>query len=142
MRIRNPVSILKNRYQELINFVNPRSGYKLMMVSWAGMIGTVSGMNEKGLTVTINAAKSEIPTSSATPISILAREILQYAKNIDEALAIANKRKTFVSESIMIGSVEDHRVATIEKTPSKMALFSSPDSDYIICANHYQGKAF
>ena len=127
---------------KLINFVKPKDGYKLMMVSWAGMIGTVSGMNEKGLTVTINASKSEIPTSAATPISILAREILQYAKNIDEALAIAKKRKTFVSESLLIGSQEDNRTATIEKTPSKTELFNSPNSDYIICANHYQGKAF
>jgi isopenicillin-N N-acyltransferase-like protein len=127
---------------KLINFIKPTTGYKLMMVSWAGMIGTVSGMNEKGLTVTINASKSEIPTSAATPISILAREILQYAKNIDEAFAIAKKRKTFVSESILIGSSIDNRTATIEKTPSKTELFNPTNTDYIICANHYQGKAF
>ena len=127
---------------KLINFVKPKDGYKLMMVSWAGMIGTVSGMNEKGLTVTINASKSEIPTGAATPISILAREILQYSKNIDEAFAIAKEHKTFVSESILIGSLADNRTATIEKTPSKTELFNSPNSDYIICANHYQGKAF
>lgn len=127
---------------KLINFVKPKEGYKLMMISWAGMIGTVSGMNEKGLTVTINASKSEIPTAAATPISILAREILQYAKNIDEAYAIAQKRKTFVSESILIGSLADNRTATIEKTPSKTELYTSENSDYIICANHYQGKAF
>lgn len=127
---------------KLINFVKPAQGYKFMMVSWAGMIGAVSGMNEKGLTVTINASKSEIPTSAATPISIVAREILQYAKNIDEAFAIAKKRKTFVSESILVGSAMDNRTATIEKTPSKTELFESPATDYIICANHYQGKAF
>ncbi|MFL5764222.1 MAG: C45 family autoproteolytic acyltransferase/hydrolase [Bacteroidia bacterium] len=127
---------------KLINFVKPDSGYKLMMVSWAGMIGTVSGMNEKGLTVTINASKSEIPTSAATPISILAREILQYSKNIDEALAIAKKRKTFVSESIMIGSLEDDRTATIEKTPSRTEMYYSEYPDHIICANHYQGEAY
>ena len=127
---------------KLINFVKPKTGYKLMMVSWAGMIGTVSGMNEKGLTVTINASKSEIPTGAATPISLVAREILQYAKNIDEAFAIAQKRKTFVSESILIGSLEDNKTATIEKTPSKTELFISPNPDYIICANHYQGESF
>ncbi|HEY0031463.1 MAG TPA: C45 family autoproteolytic acyltransferase/hydrolase [Bacteroidia bacterium] len=127
---------------KLINFVKPKEGYKLMMISWAGMIGTVSGMNERGLTVTINASKSEIPTGAATPISILAREILQYAKNIDEAYAIAQKRKTFVSESILIGSLADNKTATIEKTPSKTKLFNSPYSDYIICANHYQSKSF
>ncbi len=127
---------------KLINFIKPSTGYKLMMVSWAGMIGTVSGMNEKGLTVTINASKSEIPTGAATPISLVAREILQYAKNIEEAYAIAQKRKTFVSESILIGSLEDNETATIEKTPSKTELFKAPKPNYIICANHYQGESF
>jgi hypothetical protein len=126
---------------KLINFVKPEQGYKFMMVSWAGMIGAVSGMNEKGLTVTLNASKSEIPTAAATPISLVAREILQYAKNINEALEIAQKRKTFVSESLLIGSAEDGKTATIEKTPSRTELLE-PEKDYIICANHYQGKAF
>ena len=30
---------------KLIDFVKPTKGYKFMMVSWAGMIGAVSGMN-------------------------------------------------------------------------------------------------
>lgn len=127
---------------KLVNFVNPAKGYKFMMVSWAGMIGTVSGMNMKGLTVTINASKSEIPSSAATPISLVAREILQYAKNIDEAYAIAKKRKVFVSESILIGSVADKRTAIIEITPSVTELFESPVPGSIICSNHYQGSIF
>jgi len=101
----------------------------------------MSGMNEKGLTVTINAAKSAVPTSSATPISILTREILQYASTIDEALAIANRHKTFVSESILIGSAIDGRAAVIEKSPEKTALFTT-DSSFIISTNHYQSDAF
>jgi hypothetical protein len=127
---------------KLINFIHPKNGYKLMMVSWAGMIGTVSGMNEKGLTVTINAAKSEIPSSAATPISLVAREILQYAQTIDEAFQIAKKRKTFVSESILIGSLNDKRSATIEKTPSVTRLYDPNNNESIICANHYQGIDF
>jgi isopenicillin-N N-acyltransferase-like protein len=127
---------------KLINFIKPRNGYKLMMISWAGMIGTVSGMNEKGLTVTINAARSEIPTSAATPISLVAREILQYAKNIDEALIIAKKRKIFVSESILIGSLLDNQTAIIEKTPYRTELYAPEFINSIICSNHYQSDAF
>ncbi|MFH1321641.1 MAG: C45 family peptidase [Bacteroidota bacterium] len=126
---------------KIIYFYNPEKGYKFMMVSWAGMIGAVSGMNEKGLTVTLNAARSEIPESAATPISIVAREILQFAKNIDEAASIAAKRKTFVSESIMIGSFKDNKTVIIEKSPHKTGLFS-PKNNFIICTNHFQGDAF
>lgn len=122
---------------KIVAFINPTEGFKFMMVTWGGMVGVVSGMNEKGLTVTLNAAKSEVPMSSATPISIVAREILQYAKNINEAYNIASKRKTFVSESIMIGSLEDNKTFIIEKTPSETALYYTND-DYIICTNHFQ----
>jgi isopenicillin-N N-acyltransferase like protein len=126
---------------KIVCFYNPSTGHRFMMVSWADMIGVVSGMNDKGLTVTINAAKSSIPRQASTPVTILAREILQYAENIDEAYAIALKRKLFVSESILIGSVNDGKSAIIEKSPDKIDIVY-PDTCQIICSNHYQGKAF
>ncbi|MBS1609570.1 MAG: peptidase C45, partial [Bacteroidetes bacterium] len=122
---------------KIVLFENPASGYKFMSVTWGGFIGVVSGMNEKGLTVTINAAKSSIPSGSATPVSIVAREILQYSKNINEALTIAKKRKMFVSESFLVGSAEDHKAVIIEKTPDSLDVYD-PQQDHIICANHFQ----
>lgn len=131
----------KFAHNKLVSFYQPEQGYKFASVGWPGMIGVLSGMNETGLTVTINAAKSDMPTASATPISILTREILQYASTIDEAYAIALKRKTFVSESILIGSARDGRAAIIEKSPEKTALFTS-GGNQIICTNHYQSETF
>jgi hypothetical protein len=126
---------------KIVYFCNPKQGNKFAMITWAGFMGCVSGMNEKGITVTINAAKSDVPTGAKTPISILAREILQYANNIDEAYAIAKKRKTFVCETLMIGSAPDHKTALIEKSISKTVLFNS-DTNFILCANHYQSDSF
>lgn len=126
---------------KLVSFYQPEQGYKFASIGWPGMIGVLSGMNETGLTVTINAAKSTMPTASATPISILTREILQYASTIDEAYAIALKRKTFVSESILVGSARDRKAAIIEKSPEKTALFTG-SGNQIICTNHYQSDAF
>jgi predicted choloylglycine hydrolase len=122
---------------KVVMFFNPDKGHKFMIVSWASMIGATSGMNDQGLTVTLNAAKSEIPFSAATPVSLVAREILQYASNIEEAFEIAKKRKMFVSESLFIGSAKDHKTITIEKSPDNQALLIS-HNDYIICSNHFQ----
>ncbi|SHG50355.1 C45 family autoproteolytic acyltransferase/hydolase [Flavobacterium defluvii] len=127
---------------KIIAFINPKEGYKFMMVTWPGMIGAVSGMNQQGLTVTINASKSKIPLIAKTPISILTREILQHAKNIDEATAIAKKRKVFVSESIMVGSANDNKAILIEVSPKKMDVYDVSNNDQLICSNHFQGDAF
>ncbi|HSZ33680.1 MAG TPA: carcinine hydrolase/isopenicillin-N N-acyltransferase family protein, partial [Puia sp.] len=60
-------------------------------------------------------------------------------ENISEALAIAKKRKMFVSESFLIGSAEDGKAVIIEKTPDSVGLYD-PGKNEIICANHFQSK--
>jgi predicted choloylglycine hydrolase len=127
---------------KIVAFINPKEGNKFMMVTWPGMIGAVSGMNEEGLTVTINAGKSKIPMIAKTPISILTREILQHATNIEEAIAIAKKREVFVSESIMVGSARDNKAILIEVSPKKMDVYEVPNSDQLICSNHFQSDTF
>lgn len=126
---------------KLVSFVRPASGYRYVSVGWPGMIGVVSGMNEKGLTLTINAAKGSIPTRAAMPISLLARHILQYAATVEEAYRIADTCQTFVSESLLIGQADGRCAAIIEKTPKKQALYSVAKAP-LICTNHYQSEAF
>lgn len=126
---------------KLVTFCYPEKGYRFASVGWAGMSGVLSGMNEKGVTVTLNAAKSVPPGASKTPVSIIAREILQYAANIDEAYTIALKMDAFVSESLLIGSAEDGKAAIIEKSPKSTILYS-PEGNKIISTNHYQSPEF
>lgn len=129
--------------EKMVAFFNPDEGYKHAIVTWAGMVGAVSGMNEKGLTVTINAGKSSIPMKAKTPISLLSREILQYASNLEEAIEIAQKREVFVSESIMVGSAEDKFAILIEVSPKKFGVYRLESSaDLLVCSNHFQSETY
>jgi isopenicillin-N N-acyltransferase-like protein len=127
---------------KMVAFYAPDKGHKFAFVTWGGFTGVVSGMNDKGLTVTINAARSDIPWGgSATPVSLVAREVLQYAGNIKEAVEIARRRTMFVSESFLIGSAADKKAIIIEKTPKELHIYD-PQQDNIQCTNHYQAKEF
>lgn len=128
--------------EKVIAFVKPDKGYPFMSVAWAGMIGNLSGMNTKGITVTINAGKSDMPLVAKTPISILSREILQYAATIDEAVAIARKREVFVSESIMVGSATDGLAVLIEVSPNKFGVYEVQNTSQLVCSNHFQSAAY
>jgi isopenicillin-N N-acyltransferase like protein len=123
---------------KIIAFYRPTEGHKFMMVTFGGMTGVLSGMNDQGLTVTINAAKSDAPTASATPVTLVTREILQYASTIQEAYNIVAKRKMFVSESFLIGSAKDGSAAIIEKTPEAVELVEARNN-YILSTNHFLG---
>ncbi|MDA3615212.1 C45 family autoproteolytic acyltransferase/hydolase [Polluticaenibacter yanchengensis] len=127
---------------KIIAFIKPDSGYGLMMVTWPGMVGVVSGMNERGLTITMNAGKSKIPLVAKTPISIVARTILQYAGTIEEAVTIARRFKVFVSESLMVSSSKDRKAVLIEMSPKNFGVYDVPGSDELICTNHFQSSAY
>ncbi len=129
--------------EKIVAFIDPDNGYRHAVVTWPGMVGAVSGMNEAGLTVTINAGKSDIPFKAKTPIALLTREILQYAATIADAVRIAKTREVFVSESIMVGSAADNKAVIIEVSPKKFGVHDvQQDSDLVVCANHFQSQAY
>ena len=127
---------------KIISFVKPNSGIPFMTVTWGGMIGAASAMNVNGLTVTLNAGKSDMPLIAKTPISLLAREIIQYASTIKEAIAIAKKSSVFVSESIMIGSAVDNKAILIEISPKNLGVYDVENTNQLICSNHFQSDAY
>ncbi len=125
---------------KIIAFYKPNLGHSLCFITWGGLVGVVSGMNDQGLVVTLNAANSDIPTSAKTPVSLLARNILQHASNIEEALAIIEKTDVFVAESFLIGSAKDNQTVVIEKAIDKTGLYKTT-TNQLILTNHFQSDS-
>lgn len=128
--------------QKIIAFINPDYGHPYVSVTWGGFTGVTSGMNLEGLTVTINASKSKIPLIAKTPISLLSKEILQYASTIEEAITIAKKREVFVSETIMVGSAKDGKAVLIEVAPKNFGVYDVENTNQLVCSNHFQSEAY
>ncbi len=115
----------------------PDGGIPFISLSWAGMAGVVSGMNRAGMSVTVNGAPSSLPRDTATPVAMVARDILQRAHNLNEALELLRNAKVFVSTLWLVGSRADGKFLVVEKTPD-VTHVREPESDSIICANHFQ----
>jgi hypothetical protein len=115
----------------------PDNGIPFISLSWAGMAGVVSGMNRVGVSVTVNGAPSSLPRETATPVAIVARDILQKAHNLNESLDILRGAKVFVSTLWLIGSKNDSKFIVVEKTPDATHVREA-EGDYIICANHFE----
>jgi hypothetical protein len=101
------------------------------------MAGVVSGMNRVGVSVTVNGAPSSLPRETATPVAIVARDILQHAHNLSETMEILRRAKVFVSTLWLIGSKSDSKFIVVEKTPDATHV-REPEADSIVCANHFE----
>lgn len=126
---------------KIVEFIQPKIGYNYASVTWPGMVGVVSGMNEKGLTITLNAGRSSIPLRGKTPVSIVARSILQHAANLSEAVALAQQFEVFVAESFLIGSAADNKAIVIEMSPNKFDVYEQHNGK-LICTNHFQSVTY
>jgi len=121
----------------VVEMVEPDNKIPFISVSWAGMAGVVSGMNRAGVSVTLNGAPSKLPNTTATPVAIVAREILERAHNLNEALKILTDAKVFVSTIWLVGSRADGKFVVVEKTPA-VTNVREPAGDSIICPNHFE----
>ena len=121
----------------VVEMFEPDGGIPFISLSWAGMKGAVSGMNRAGVSVTINGAPSKLPDTIGTPVAIVAREVLQNAHNLNEALKIVRDANVFVSTIWLIGSRADGKFVVVEKTPALMNVREA-EGDSIVCPNHFE----
>lgn len=127
----------------IVIICEPTNGIPFISLSWAGMAGCVSGMNRAGVSITVNGAPSHLPADGAEPTCLVAREVLEHAHNLAEAVKIIRQSHTFVSAMFLVGSRADGKFIVAEKTPKKMAIREpGKGADTLVCANHYLTPEF
>lgn len=101
----------------------PDNGYRYLSIGFVGLIGSVSGINEHGISLTEIGSETADKTRAGMPMPLMLESILANAKNLDEALEIMRKSPGSGGYNFLVGSAKERRGAVVEKTANKTAVF-------------------
>ena len=119
---------------KIVLAVRPTNGFGFVAVTWSGMAGVVSGINEKGLAIVINAGASSDYRRVGTPTTLLTRRALEQAATIDQAVGVLTSAPPFITDILGLAD-RTGRVAVLELTPRRFAVRTS---DIVLATNHLE----
>jgi len=125
-----------SRYQHLAIY-NPERGYRFAVHNYPAFVGTMSGMNEKGLVISSNysmALKEELAINGL-PYMFMLRNVLQNAATIDEALEIIKNTPRTIGLTLLLADGKTPQAVVVEITANRMQVRTQ--EDYIYAANRF-----
>ncbi len=107
--------------EKIMKWVYPDTGYAYVSVIWAGMVGAVTGVNEKGVYISLNAAGTSDFRRLGTPSTLVIAKALQFAKNKEEARKIIEEAEMFITDIFVVADNQSNVLYRIEKTPKRVS---------------------
>jgi isopenicillin-N N-acyltransferase-like protein len=117
---------------------HPKDRYKFAAVTWPGLIGVLSGMNEHGLTLANMEVTRNMGFPKAMPYMLLYRTVLEQCKTVDEAIDLLEKTPRQTANNLMLMDASGQR-AVVEITPEKIIVRKAPEDQPLISTNHHRG---
>jgi hypothetical protein len=126
---------------KVVYTVRVDGGIPFVSVAWGGMAGAVTGLNDAGLWVSINAAATDGQAFVGRPIVMTVRRILERCHTIDEALAEVRDNPVFVSNGVLLASGPEKRVVVAEVGPRGFGVREMRD-DALVLTNHFLSEVW
>jgi isopenicillin-N N-acyltransferase like protein len=126
--------------EKAVIFEHPDGKIPFASVAWVGFAGVVTGINAQGVYISINAARTDDKAAIGTPVAFLARQVLEEAHNLDEAITILKHAKTMVSDAFLVGDGKLQLAVVVEKSPTRFAVRRGKDGVWV--ANHFLAQEF
>ncbi|MBW2258688.1 MAG: tetratricopeptide repeat protein, partial [Deltaproteobacteria bacterium] len=115
-------------------------GIPFVSVSFINMAGVVTGMNAEHLAIALQAGGTDAPIHVGMPMTLVAREVLQHAANIDQAEAILLARRGFVSENVLVVDGDANEAVLFEVSPDQVVRV--PVEGALGVSNHFRSPQF
>ncbi len=122
--------------RKLVFFVAPSEGARYVCVSWAGMIGAISGVNEHGLVVMLHAARTESTRFPAPgrPVPLILRDALLHDRTIEEVAARFRGSPRHAAAIVVVAEGATGRSAVIETDPTRTVVLPA-EAGVAVAAN-------
>lgn len=104
--------------EKILKWVFPERGLAYVSIIWAGMVGAVTGVNQNGVYVSINAAGSTDFRRLGTPTTLVAARMLGAAQNAEEAVQILSAATTFITDIFVVADRD--KAYRVEKSPDRV----------------------
>jgi len=125
--------------EKIIKWVFPERGNAFVSIIWAGMVGAVTGVNEKGVYISINAAGSQDFARVGNPSTLVLLEVLQSANTSAEAAEILRNAPMFITDIFVVND-RSGNLLVVEKSPKKFSTTTLTRNAVI--TNHLTSEAF
>ncbi|WGS65690.1 C45 family autoproteolytic acyltransferase/hydolase [Marinitoga aeolica] len=134
---RNLDYFLSNKLWNLnILFVyNVANGNDFISLTWPGIIGVLTGMNNKGISLGSMTSVSDNQSSNGVPTGILYRIIMEKAENISTVEKILNTTKRTIGNNLMVSSKNDKKSVVFEFDSKNLEKIEH--NERIVSTNHY-----
>ena len=123
----------------VVMIFHPADRYQFAAVTWPGLIGVLSGMNEHGLTLASMEVGREMGLPRAMPYVLLYRTILEKCKTVQEAVDLLEKTPRQTANNLMLMDAAGQR-AVVEITPERIVVRHAPEDRPLISTNHHRGE--
>ena len=123
----------------VLMIVKPKDKYAFAAVSWPGLIGVLSGMNEHGLAVANMEVTRPQGVPQAMPYILLYRSVLEQCRTADEAVEFLKNTPRQTANNLMVMDAAGNRVVA-EITPEGVTVRKSADDAALLSTNHHRGE--
>ncbi|MCC7535498.1 MAG: hypothetical protein IT379_04770, partial [Deltaproteobacteria bacterium] len=124
--------------EKVVQLVRVAGSVPYVSVAWPGMTGVVTGMNAEGVWVAVHGARGGEREGEGTPVVFTTRAILEQARTLDEAVAIAIRDRPMVPHMLVIADGDDGRAAVVERAPGVETAVVWGDGATLGISNHYR----
>jgi hypothetical protein len=107
--------------------VQPKGKRAFVSAGWAGFIGVLTGVNERGVSIGQVGAETADVDYRGVPMPFLMRRVMEESDGLDEAVQIITAGPRTVGINYVIADAPARRAVTIETTRTFAVVFEADD---------------